>query len=63
MNELDKHNLRSGSRVKMLDGKEWIEGEVTIVREKDCKVLFDSPSDLSYDYYDLDELELIECLN
>ena len=60
MNEMDKHNLKSGSRVKYWDINEWVEGEVTIVREKECKVIFDSPSDLNYDYYPIDKLELIE---
>ena len=57
---MDKHNLKSGSRVKYWDINEWVEGEVTIVREKECKVIFDSPSDLNYDYYTIDKLELIE---
>jgi hypothetical protein len=59
MNEMDKHNVKPGSRVKYWDINEWVEGEVTIVREKDCKVIFDEPSDLCYDYYPYEKLELI----
>lgn len=60
MKEMDRMNLKSGSRVKYWDINEWVEGEVTIVRENDAKVIFDSPSDLNYDYYPLDKMELIE---
>ncbi len=60
MNEIDKHNVKSGSRVKYYDIDRWVEGEVTIVRENDCKIIFDDPSDLNYDYYPFDKLELIE---
>ena len=60
MDEMDKHNLKAGSRVRYWDIDIWVEGEVTIVREHDCKVIFDSPSDLNYDYYPIDKLELIE---
>ena len=59
MNEIDRHNLKSGSRVKYWDIDIWVEGEVTIVREHDAKVIFDDPSDLNYDYYPIDKLELI----
>ncbi len=59
MNELDRHNLKPGSRVKYWDIDEWIEGEVTIVRETDAKVLFDGPRELDYTYYPIDKLELI----
>lgn len=60
MKELDKHNLKPSSRVKYWDIDRWVEGEVTIVREKDCKVIFDSPCDLDYTYYPIDLLELID---
>lgn len=60
MKELDRHNLKSGSRVKMWDIDRWVEGEVTIVREETCKVIFDDPYDLNYDYYPINDLELIE---
>lgn len=59
MNELDRHNLKPGSRVKYWDIDYWVEGEVTIVTEIECKIIFDSPSDLNYDYYPIDKLELI----
>lgn len=57
---MDRHNLKSGSRVKYYDIDKWIEGEVTIVRENEAKVIFDSPSDLCYAYYPIDELKLID---
>jgi hypothetical protein len=60
MNEMDRHNLKSGSRVKYYDIDRWEQGEVTIVRENDAKVIFDSPCDLNYDYYPIDKLELID---
>lgn len=60
MNELDQQNLHIGSRVKYFDIDRWIEGEVTIIKENTCKVLFDSPSDLDYTYYPIDQLELID---
>lgn len=34
-------------------------GEVTIVREDDCKVMFDSSYDLNYDYYPKSELTIV----
>lgn len=60
MKEIDKHNVQPGSRVKYWDINEWVEGEVTIVRENDCKVIFDDPSDLDYTYYPYKDLELID---
>lgn len=56
---MDRHNLKPGSRVKYWDIDCWVEGEVTIVTEIECKIIFDSPSDLNYDYYPIDKLELI----
>lgn len=66
MEEIDRHNLRDGSRVKMLYENIWLEGEVTIVRETNAKVLFDSHEtgpDLDYDYYPIKDLEFIEGQN
>lgn len=60
MNEQDSHRVKSGSRVKMKYFEGYATGEVTIAREKDCKVIFDGDFDLAYDYYSYEELELIE---
>lgn len=41
----------------MFDG-EWVEGEVTLVRDSDCKVMWDGNTELNYDYYPKKDLEL-----
>lgn len=58
MNELDIHKLYSGCRVKYYDIDKWVEGEVTIIREDTCKVIFDD-SDLDYTYYPIKDLEFV----
>lgn len=62
MNELDRHNLHSGSRVKYYDQyyNRYCYGEITILRENDAKVIFDGDTDLDYTYYPIDELELVD---
>ena len=59
MNDMDWHNVRGGTRVKIMDGGKWESGEVTILRENEAKVLFDN-GDLDYTYYKKEELELDE---
>ena len=44
-------NFKSGDRIKMKYYEGWATGEITIVREYDCKVMFDADFDLPYDYY------------
>lgn len=68
MEEIDFHNVRIGSRVKYFDVDNWVEGEVTIVNSQYgigrdkwyAKVIFDSPSDLNYDYYPMRDLILVD---
>lgn len=62
MNEIERHNLKPGSRVAYWDINEWVMGEVTIVKDTVAKVIFDSPSDLNYDYYPIDKLEFEETI-
>lgn len=52
--------FKSGDRIRMKYFDRWATGEVTIITEKECKVLFDSEFDLVYWYYPKIELELIE---
>lgn len=60
MEEIDFHNVYPGTRVQYKDGHEVVRGEVTIVREGEAKVIFDSPSDLEYTYYPLKDLTIID---
>lgn len=52
--------FKSGDRVRMKYYDTYINGEITIVREEDCKVMWDSEYDLAYWYYLKSELELID---
>lgn len=58
MKELDRHNLKVGSRVKMWYYGRWAKGEVTIIKDYSIKVIFDGPYDLDYTYYPIEDLEL-----
>lgn len=51
-----------GDRVKMWDdlGHRWATGEITIVKERVCKVMFDADFDFAYEYYPKFDLQVIE---
>ncbi len=51
--------FKTGDRIRMKYYDGWAYGEVTIVTEIECKVLFDGDFDLAYWYYPKNELELI----
>lgn len=52
-------NFKPGDMVKMKYFDYYATGEITIVTEKTCKVLFDRKYDLAYNYYLKEDLELI----
>lgn len=52
--------FKSGDRVKMKYFDGYATGKITIVKETECKVLFDSDYDLDYWYYPTIDLELID---
>lgn len=53
-------DFKSGDRVRMKDRGEYVHGEVTIVTETECKVMFDEDWAPHYWYYPKKDLELIE---
>ena len=57
---MDIDGFKTGCRVRMKYHDRWATGEVTIVREDDCKVLFDGDFDLDYYYYPKKDLELLD---
>jgi hypothetical protein len=52
--------FKPGDRVRVKYEDHFAYGEITIVRENDCKVLFDGDFDLDYWYYSKEVIELIE---
>ena len=52
--------LRIGDRIRMKYYEGYAMGEITIIREIDCKVMFDADYDLPYTYYPKEEIELIK---
>ena len=54
-------NFKRGDRVSMKDGDNgYCHGEITIVREYDCKVLWDEEWAPDYWYYPKDDLIYVE---
>lgn len=53
-------DFRPGDRVRMKYLNGYATGEITIVTDLTCKVIFDGDFDLSYDYYMKSDLEKIE---
>lgn len=60
MDNITDDPFKPGKRVRMRYFDDWATGEITIVREDDCKVIFDSSYDLDYYYYPKKDLELID---
>lgn len=56
-------NFKRGDRVRMKDGDSWIHGEVTIVREDECKVMWDEEWAPNYWYYPKSLMEKINANN
>jgi len=57
-----ENNFKPGDRVRMLvsnDNKHYVHGEITIVTEDTCKVMFDEDWAPNYWYYPKKDLELI----
>lgn len=53
------YHFKSGDRVRMKDGDNgYVHGEITIVRQYDCKVMFDEEWAPNYDYYLKEDLEI-----
>lgn len=52
-------DFETRDRVKMKYFDGYAYGEITIVTDKECKVLFDGDFDLAYWYYPKKDLELI----
>jgi len=52
--------FKVGDRIRMKYYDRYAYGEITIVSEQGCKVLFDGDFDLAYWYYKPEELELID---
>ena len=57
---MSQDGFKAGCRVRMKYFEGWATGEVTIVREDDCKVMFDADYDLPYYYYPKKDLELLD---
>lgn len=58
--KLQVNSFKPGDRVKWWNGFEWITGEITIVKDLTCKVLWDSQYDYDYDYWPMNLLWKIE---
>jgi hypothetical protein len=50
----------NGDRVRMKYCDVYVHGEVTVVKDTECKVLFDEEWAPGYWYYPIADLELIE---
>lgn len=50
--------FKRGDRVGLPYYDRYAYGEITIIRDNDCKVLFDGDFDLAYDYYPAKKLRL-----
>jgi len=55
-----ENNFKPGDRVRMKFDDEWVHGEITIVTEDTCKVMFDEDWAPNYWYYPKKDLELIK---
>jgi hypothetical protein len=54
------NKFKPGDRVRMKYFDGYATGEITIVTEDTCKIIFDGDFDLAYWYYPKSELELID---
>lgn len=52
--------FKIGDKVRMKYFDQWATGEITIVTETECKILFDGEFDLAYWYYPMKDLEVIK---
>jgi hypothetical protein len=55
--------FKQGDIVRMKVGDEYIHGEVTIIRDDKCKVMWREPWAPDYWYYPAKDLELVERKN
>lgn len=55
---MDKFQCGDRVRIKYYEGYAY--GEITIVTDISCKIIFDGDYDLAYDYYPIEELELVK---